>query len=68
MNRIHAEALIVSEYSHNYSHWNAVESLHDWLEAEGVPGIEGVDTRKLTKLLREKGSMLGKLIVDNQGL
>jgi carbamoyl-phosphate synthase small subunit len=51
--RIHAEALIVSDYSGNYSHWNAVESLGNWLKREQVPGITGIDTRELTKVLRE---------------
>ena len=37
--KIHAEAIIVSDYSEEYSHWNAVESLADWLKREQVPGI-----------------------------
>ena len=37
------------DYSHHYSHWDAVQSLGSWLESEGVPGICGVDTRRLTK-------------------
>ena len=47
---IHAEAIIVSDYSENYSHWNAVESLGDWLKREQIPGITGIDTRELTKV------------------
>ncbi|MBN2802247.1 MAG: glutamine-hydrolyzing carbamoyl-phosphate synthase small subunit [Deltaproteobacteria bacterium] len=58
--------LVVSEYSPNYSHYLAVQSLGEWMEKAGVPGISGVDTRALTILLREKGSMLGKIIVDDQ--
>ncbi len=50
----------VSDYSENYSHWNAVESLADWLKREHVPGITGIDTRELTKVLREHGVMMGK--------
>ena len=46
--KIHAEAIIVSDYSSEYSHWNAVESLGDWLKREKVPGITGIDTRELT--------------------
>ena len=53
--RIHAEAIIVSDYSEEYSHWNAEESLADWLKREQVPGITGIDTRELTKVLREHG-------------
>ena len=47
------------------SHWNAVESLSDWLKREHVPGITGVDTRELTKVLREHGVMMGKIIFDD---
>ena len=63
--KIHAEALIVSDYSYEYSHWNAVESLGDWLKREQVPGITGVDTRELTKVLREHGVMMGKIVFDD---
>ena len=62
--KIHAEAIIVSDYSEEYSHWNAVESLGDWLKREGVPGITGIDTRALTKKIREHGVMMGKLTID----
>jgi len=62
--KIHAEAIIVSDYSFEYSHWNAVESLGSWLKDEKVVGIYGIDTRELTKLLREKGSMKGKIVFD----
>jgi len=58
---IHISGLIVSDYSFEYSHWNADESLGDWLMKNKVPGIYGIDTRALTKRLREKGSMLGKI-------
>ena len=62
--KIHAEAIIVSDYSENYSHWNAVESLADWLKREQVPGITGIDTRELTKVLREHGVMMGRIVFD----
>ncbi|MBQ8888541.1 MAG: glutamine-hydrolyzing carbamoyl-phosphate synthase small subunit [Bacteroidaceae bacterium] len=62
--KIHAEAIIVADYSNEYSHWNAVESLADWLKREQIPGITGVDTRELTKVLREHGVMMGKLVFD----
>ncbi|MDY0296847.1 MAG: glutamine-hydrolyzing carbamoyl-phosphate synthase small subunit [Acidobacteriota bacterium] len=58
---IHISGLIVSDYSMRYSHWNASQSLHEWLQANGIPGLFGVDTRALTKRLREKGAMLGRL-------
>ena len=59
--RIHAAGLVVSEYSETYSHHAAVQSLQSWLKASGVPAITGVDTRALTKKLRECGVMLGAL-------
>ena len=59
--RIYAKALIVADYSEEYSHWNAVESLADWLKREQVPGVTGIDTRALTKVLREHGVMMGRL-------
>ena len=64
--KIHAEAIIVSDYSYEYSHWNAVESLADWLKREQVPGITGIDTRELTKVLREHGVMMGKIVFDDE--
>ena len=59
--RIYASAIIVSDYSEEYSHWNANESLSDWLKREKVPGVTGIDTRQLTKVLREHGVMMGRL-------
>lgn len=59
--RIHASALVVSKYCEQYSHWNASRSLADWLVESRVPGLCGIDTRRLTKILREKGSMLAKV-------
>ncbi len=62
--RIHASAIIVGDYSGEYSHWNARESLSDWLKREMVPGITGIDTRHLTQILREHGVMMGRVIVE----
>lgn len=63
---IHASAIIVSDYSEQYSHWNANESLAEWLKREHVPGITGIDTRELTKVLREQGVMMGQIIFDDE--
>ena len=63
---IHASAVIVSDYSEQYSHWNAHESLADWLKREHVPGITAIDTRELTKVLREHGVMMGQIIFDDE--
>jgi carbamoyl-phosphate synthase small subunit len=62
--RIHITGFVISDYSFDYSHWNASESLGDWLKQNEVPGVFGIDTRALTKILREKGTMLGKIEVD----
>lgn len=64
--KIYARAIIVSDYSENHSHWNAKESLSEWLKREKIPGITGVDTRQLTKVLREHGVMMGKIIFDDE--
>ena len=62
--KIHVSALIVADYSLGHSHWNAAESLADWLKREKVPAITGVDTRLLTKVLRSHGVMMGKITVE----
>ncbi|XP_043962343.1 CAD protein [Gambusia affinis] len=62
--KIHAAALIIGELSEDPSHWSSVKSLDQWLTEHGIPGLQGVDTRCLTKKIREKGTMLGKLVVD----
>ncbi|KAE9392757.1 carbamoyl-phosphate synth [Gymnopus androsaceus JB14] len=65
--RIHISALVVGYYSKDFSHFLAKSSLAAWLKENGVPAIYGVDTRVLTKKIREKGSMLGKLLARNPG-
>ena len=59
-----AAAIIVSTYVNDNSHQNSTQSLGDWLKEQKVPGIEIKDTRLLTQKLREKGAMLGKIIID----
>ena len=66
--RIHIEGLIVSEYSTEYSHWNAARSLGDWLSENHIPGLYGIDTRMLTKRLRDEGTMLGRILFFNDEL
>lgn len=61
---IWASGLVVGELCTEPSHWASVRTLHNWLEAEGITGIQGIDTRALTKKLREVGSMLGKIVVE----
>jgi carbamoyl-phosphate synthase small subunit len=65
---MHISGMIISDYTEEYSHWNAVKSLGSWLKESQIPGIYGIDTRALTKILREKGTMLGKIVCNNQDL
>ncbi|MBI4212179.1 MAG: glutamine-hydrolyzing carbamoyl-phosphate synthase small subunit [Deltaproteobacteria bacterium] len=62
--RVHISGLVVSEYSEFHHHWQANSGLSDWLREQNVPGIAGIDTRALTKHLREKGSMRGCIRAD----
>ncbi|MBT3802901.1 MAG: glutamine-hydrolyzing carbamoyl-phosphate synthase small subunit [Bacteroidetes bacterium] len=63
--KIHISGLIISDYSFKYSHWNAKLSLSEWLTENKIPALYGIDTRALTKRLREEGSMLGSIVIDN---
>jgi len=66
--KVHVSGVIISDYSHEYSHWNAAMSLGEWLKSNKVPGVYGIDTRELTKIIREKGAMKGKIVFDNQDI
>ncbi|GBG32301.1 Carbamoyl-phosphate synthase small chain [Hondaea fermentalgiana] len=59
--QIHAGGFLVSDYSHHFSNWESGRSLSSWLREEKVPGLYGIDTRLLTKKIREHGSMKGKI-------
>jgi carbamoyl-phosphate synthase small subunit len=59
---IHVKGLIISDYSFEYSHWNAEKSLSEWLIEQKIPAMYGVDTRELTKLIRESGTLKGKFV------
>ncbi|THV08007.1 carbamoyl-phosphate synth [Dendrothele bispora CBS 962.96] len=65
--RIHVAGLVIGYYSKDFSHFLAKSSLGTWLKENGVPAIYGVDTRVLTKKIREKGSMLGKILARKPG-
>ena len=60
--KIQVSGLVISTLSMEKSHWNAVKNLDEWMKEFSIPGIYGVDTRALTKKLRERGVMLGKII------
>lgn len=64
--QVQISGLVVSDQSEEHNHWESSQSLADWLSDQGVPAICGVDTRSLTKRLREKGTMPGKLLANGQ--
>lgn len=64
--KIHIKGLIVSEYSENYSHWDANKSLGEWLKKNNIPAITDIDTRALTQVLREHGTILGKIVINKK--
>jgi carbamoyl-phosphate synthase small subunit len=59
--RIQVQGLVVSHYTDQPSHHASLQTLGAWLRADGVPAIYGVDTRALTRRLRERGTMPGHL-------
>ncbi|MGA1873496.1 MAG: glutamine-hydrolyzing carbamoyl-phosphate synthase small subunit [Thermoplasmatota archaeon] len=60
-NRVQVRGIIVSDLIREHSHWESDKGLHEWLEESGIVGISGIDTRELTKVLRERGTMLGRI-------
>src|SRR5439155_10089261 len=64
--RVQLAGLIVSEVSLDHHHWTATKSLGQWLHEQGVPALSGVDTRSLAQRLRQKGSMLGKIVTGEE--
>jgi carbamoyl-phosphate synthase small subunit len=66
--KIQISALIVNNYSEKYNHWNSEKSLSEWLIDNKIPALTGIDTRKLTKIIREKGTMKAKIIFNNENI
>jgi len=62
--KIQVRGIIISNYSSHYSHFDAEMSLDVWLKENNIPGIYGIDTRELTKVLRTTGVMLGKITTE----
>ena len=58
------DAMIVREVSRRASNFRNDESLISFMEQNGIPGIEGIDTRALTRILREKGTMNGMITTN----
>jgi carbamoyl-phosphate synthase/aspartate carbamoyltransferase/dihydroorotase len=67
-NKIWISGLVVGEYNPQYSHWKGVKNLGDWLKENGIPAISGIDTRQLTLIIREYGTIKGKLINDKDDI
>ena len=65
--RIQTSGLIIHELCTEPFHWASTRTLDKWLTDEGIPGISGIDTRRLTKKLRTLGVMLGILQVCEPG-
>ncbi len=66
--KIQVSGFIISDYSKEFSHWNAEKSLDEWMKENKVPGLYDIDTRSLTKIIREKGVMLGKIVIDDEDI
>jgi carbamoyl-phosphate synthase / aspartate carbamoyltransferase len=67
--KIHVAGLITSSYSgEDFSHHLAQSSLGTWLKEQDIPAMYGVDTRALTKRIRQEGSMLGRMLLQQTGL
>jgi carbamoyl-phosphate synthase small subunit len=66
--RVQVQGLVVQTASRTYSHHAATRSLGDWLRGENVPAVTGIDTRTLTRRLREHGTMQGWLFPAAMGL
>ena len=65
--QIHVAGLVVASYSgEDYSHYLATSSLGTWLKEQNIPAMYGVDTRALTKRIRQEGSMLGRMLVERE--
>ena len=62
--RIRASGVICAVYSDDFSHHDARRSLGEWLASGGVPGLTGIDTRALTKRIRVRGALLGRIELD----
>jgi len=62
---IQCSAIVVADVAEKFSHHTAVESLASWCKGHNIPGITGVDTRAITRLLRDQGTTLGRIAVGS---
>ena len=66
--RIHPKGLVIFDYCEEYSNWEAEKSLEQWMNEQNLTGIYGIDTRELTKILRDKGSMKASIIPEGAAM
>ena len=66
--KVHAAGLIIRDLPLMASNFRSTQSLADYVKAENVVAIAGIDTRKLTRLLREKGAQSGAILTGTQGI
>ena len=66
--KIHVRGLVISDYSGKFSHYDAVKSLGQWLREEKIPAICGIDTRHLTQLLRDNGTLSASILPAEEGM
>ena len=64
--RIHLSGVVTASYSIDFSHRTAATSLGEWLAAQGIPALTGIDTRALTKKIRTQGALLGRIEVEGR--
>jgi carbamoyl-phosphate synthase small subunit len=66
--KIQCSGILVNDYCEKYSHWNAIESLGDWCQRQGIPALTGIDTRAIVTMLRSHGSMVGHICVGDEAV
>ncbi|NUN09033.1 MAG: glutamine-hydrolyzing carbamoyl-phosphate synthase small subunit [Ignavibacteriaceae bacterium] len=64
--KIQARGVVLSDLSLEHSHWSAIKTLDEWMKEQKIPGVYGVDTRMLTRKLREAGTMPGKILFEGK--
>jgi carbamoyl-phosphate synthase small subunit len=62
---VQVAGVVVADVAEKFSHYQAIESISDWCKRHDVPGISGVDTRAITRLLRDQGTTLGRLAIGD---
>lgn len=66
--KIHVRGIIITSLTTEYSHWNGIKSLEDWMIENKIPGIQVIDTRALTKILSSAGTQLGKMVIKGSDI